>query len=105
MTQVKFFQVRDAGTHIPVMCVMVLANDADDSRELRRAGFGKGTSYFLLTNLIGCQTRYDPFGWDDDHTMGTAQRHISEHWPSLGTGDVIDCEFIRGEATTCKVAE
>lgn len=105
MTETKFFQVRDRMTHIPVMCTLLIAGDGEDSRELRRAGFGVGTPYYLMTNLVTMATNYDPFQWSNFHTLGTVHVHIGEVWPSLESGQVLDAEFIRGETETPKSAE
>ena len=100
MSEIKFFKVLDVGRHIPVMCVKV--NAGEDDRQLRRAGFGLGVDYWILTNLITMTTQYDKYAWKDRRTIFEAHRYIQESWDQLGTGDVIDTEFLRGESSKPK---
>lgn len=102
--ETKLFEVRDAGTFIPVMAVRFVTNIRDEHYLLRRAGYGVGSPYVLLTNLVTGKTNYDPYDWGN-RTLANAHKAIDEGWSDLTSGDVIDVEFILKESTTKKVSE
>lgn len=99
---VKCFQVRDEGTHIPVCCVLINAEQND--RVWRRAGFGIGMRYVLLVNLVSNKTEYDPYNWSH-RTLRTAHQHIEKNWDTLVNNQVVDVEYILGERETPKEPE
>ncbi len=106
MTETKFFEIRDVGTHIPAMCTLV-HNTGEWNYQMRRAGWGPTGSplVFFLTNLVNMETNYDEFSWKSPRTMPNAHRCIKTHWGILSSGDVIDVEFFLGETTTKKTSE
>jgi hypothetical protein len=93
--ETKLFQVRDEGTHIPVMATHVLVTMED--RELRRAGFAVGRRYTLLTNLATMTTQYDEERWTPGRTMRLAHLHLNEMFDIYKSGAVIDIEYILGQ--------
>jgi len=99
---VKYFEVRDAMTFIPVIAVLI-----DPSKEenwlTRRAGF-RDKDYVLLTNLQNMKTQYDIYTWDN-RTMRVAHDHILRSWHKLKDGELIDVEFILGETSSPKESE
>ncbi len=120
--QAKALEIRDRMTFVAALAVSMVPLDrttasSDNSarsehREaqrylLRRCGYPvDGTPMILLTRLDGDarQATTDPYAWDD-RTFKTAHRYITEHWPELKDGDVVDVEFILGEAAQPKVSE
>lgn len=103
-TDIKLFELRDVGTHIPVMAVRVNPTDADEDYPLRRAGF-QGSPCVLLTKLNTLETHYDPFHWDDRRTLHTAHRTIEKGWNDLVSGQVIDVEYLLGESSEPKKSD
>lgn len=98
----KLFEIRDTGTFIPVLVTRITAYDG---YLVRRAGFMG--EHYLVTKLNTLETGYDIFThWDDAaRTMPVAHRHIENNWDNLKSGDVIDVEFLLGEASEPKVSE
>lgn len=90
MFETKAFQLRDEGTHIPAIATLILASG--DDRVFRRAGFGQGSRYILLTNLITLESHYTPEGWRG-RTMREAHRYIERDWAILAHNGVVDVEY------------
>jgi hypothetical protein len=104
MTEVKFLEIRDDGTHVPCMATRVTITE--DNYQMLRAGWTpKSDPPIYLTNLNTCETRYNEFGWSNHRTMGNAHRCLYEGWESFQSGDVIDVEFYLGETVTQKTSE
>ena len=103
MNTVKLFEVRDAGTFIPVMCIECKG----DSYLMRRAGFVDRMILLVNMNSWKCAYfLYDPYDrLPCARTIPQAHQYIEEHWSSLVSGQVIDVQFILGETTTCKESE
>lgn len=102
---VKFLEIRDRATFIPVVAVSceLCGNNRDDYL-LRRAGYGS-VRCILLTHLGGGRTAYcDPYDWDD-RTFQVAHNYIIENWDEVHDSDVIDVEFILGESEKKKITE
>jgi hypothetical protein len=99
----KFFQIRDDGTHIPAMAIQFVPTEGD--RELRRAGFAVGTKYTLLTDLSALRTEYDPERWSGSRTLRVAHRWIHDSFAELASGAVVDVEYILKERETIKEPE
>jgi hypothetical protein len=116
----KTFEVRDRGTFIPMLGVMIDLNpmldamiDPPDPEAakadvylLRRAGYGFNQRLVILTNLAGGDNiaTYDPHDWSS-RTRIVAHAYIAEHWYGLPSGSVIDVEYILKEADQPKVSE
>jgi hypothetical protein len=116
--QVKILEVRDDGTFIPVVAVlmmpehpMYMQKDTYDQQRylLRRAGYTTDDPdvhqpLVVIFNANGGYAPYDPHHWTN-RTMHTAHLYITEHFGDLKDGDVIDVEWILGEKPTAKVSE
>jgi hypothetical protein len=108
--EIKLLEVRDSGTFIPVLCVLMdePANEAQRYL-LRRCGYPlDGSINIAMTSLHANGEPFwnDPYGWRGlARTMPAAHQYIYEHWPELADGDVVDVEFIQGETATRKVSE
>jgi len=100
--EVKFFQVRDHATNIPVMCVR-FANFMCSPKEasiLARAGWGRNPATYYVKIAGGSpMTQYDSIDWNG-RTNQLAHRYIEEHWDELPSGSVVDVRVIAGEAET-----
>jgi len=129
--EVKLFEIRDAGTFMPVMAVKLAPRYELDmpNREnvthvyerelylLRRAGYSAeqidlnhqscaSQPYIILCKLDGVEAQYDPYGWQTRaRTIPVAHAHMIEHWDSLASGDVIDVQYIVGETPAPKKSE
>lgn len=103
MFETKAFQVRDEGTHIPVLATLILSNEED--RVFRRAGYGKGCRYILLTNLITRECQHDPEKWEGGRTMKMAHRLIERNWLNFSHNCVVDVQYLSGETDTPKEPE
>lgn len=120
---VKLFEVRDRMTFMPVIAVKLMHGGGGDPRAdaerwlLRRAGYAEEQidpltqiplhlePYVLLTKLDGdVHTEYDPYAWGN-RTWTTTHDYIIKHWDTLESGQVIDVEYILGEAGAPKDSE
>lgn len=103
--EVKLFELRDRGTFIPAIAVLMESDDPSEHYLLRRAGYGVSQRLALLTNLNGgSRAEYDAYAWGSE-PWRSAHDYINNHWDELKTGDVLDGEFIRGETTAPKQSE
>lgn len=101
----KVFEVRDAATFIPVVCVEINSTDRVQEKYLvSRMGFSPERRYIQLVWVSASKTEYDPFRWND-RTMFNAHQWIRENWDSLHGGEVVDVEWILGEKKTVKASE
>lgn len=121
----KFFEVRDRGTYIPVVAfrpreILDSAHQTWTTRVvlhgLKRAGFahpvdtGLGLSEsIIVVQLNPVSASADPYDWPaltgGTRTMAEAHRLIEAGWEHLRSGDVIDVEFQLGETKVAKLAE
>lgn len=101
----KTFEVRDAGTFIPVLAICFDPGcEADgDTYLLRRAGYGPGDTTIML-NLNSAEAHNNPYDWPSG-TMQVAHIYIETHFRALPTGLVIDVEFIEGLTRSPKKSE
>jgi hypothetical protein len=103
-TEIKFFQIRDEGTHIP--CLATRIRVETHSTEMLRAGWRPGNVVVYLMMLNTLTVQYDYLLWENDpRTMPTAHKHIEENWKRLRNHQVIDVEFILGETDKPKEPE
>lgn len=64
-----------------------------------------GDPYILLVKLDGVEAQYDSFGWPNQRTLGNAHRELVASWSKYRSGDVLDVEYVLGEAPVSKVSE
>lgn len=108
MIETKLFEVRDAGTFIPVVATLCIERGSSEANRylLSRAGFGADRPCVMLATLEGGEAQHDPYDWRRRaRTIPVAHKYITEHWHELTSGDVVDVEFITGVTSTCKVSE
>jgi hypothetical protein len=113
---VKAFEVRDKGTFIPVIAVKMIPTQQGGRFEqerylLSRAGYGKdprANPIVVVCRMeaagVDRNATYDPYSWGN-RTMQTAHLHIQKHFDDMFSGDVIDVQFILGEAQEPKLSE
>ena len=103
-TELKFFEVRDRATCLPV-CVLKLNRDSNHTSRtnalLQRVGYGENPCYLLSRLGGGGRSEYDSYEWGD-RTLHVAHVYISGNWDNLDDGAIIDVEFILGETLTPK---
>lgn len=116
MIETKLFEIRDRATFIPVMAILMRAKESHPETNaseteaeaylLARTGFRPEVNGDLVVVVVlsRLEATYSPHDWNC-HTLEPAHRYISEQWPSLKSGDVIDVEFIKGESTAKKISE
>ena len=106
---VKLFELRDAGTFVPVMCVRVESSHDQERYLLRRCGCSMRDDppMVIMSGLQGGEDKAtcDPYDWGMNRTRQIAHKYIVEKWDDLKTGDVVDVEYILGERTTPKTSE
>jgi len=105
----KMFEVRDRGTFIPVMAILVDTTYPNSTTEelwlLRRAGFSLNCwGMVYLIHIIGKKASYDSIDWGN-RTMSVAHDYIEQNWANLESGEVIDVQFILCETSTKKISE
>ena len=98
--EIKQLEIRDRHTFIPVLAIEV---SGADGYLLRRAGFGH--SMVILVHLEGMKCNYDAYQWSGSRTMKEAHNYIQNSWDSLSNGDVVDVEFLLGEAPAPKTSK
>ena len=104
---VKVFEVRDAATFIPVIAIHLHTRTSEEQYLLGRSGYENAEDYVLLSRLNeqGPLT-WDPYGHGTDaRTLQVAHAYIQKNWNVLGSGDVVDVEYILGERDTVKESE
>jgi len=102
--KIKYFEVRDSCTFIPVVAMLTESDDEREQYLLKRTGYGPDGALVILMRLDTLNAQYSPSFWLD-RTMSLAHEHISEKFDNLETGDVIDVQYILGETEEPKVSE
>jgi hypothetical protein len=106
MNELKFLEVRDRGTFIPVVAYKLTSDTIDGIYLIRRAGFSMCNPSIVMTALHDMMSNYDIYGWENSsRTRHVAHDYITKHFDELTTGDVIDVEYILGETATKKHSE
>lgn len=134
MIELKAFQVRDDGTHIPIVAFKVKPYSRDASelertdREVRimaRAGFDAASEFVVVVILNDNLAHWDPLYWRNGRTMylvhmALSGRETFEHagfpalkpdraekcsFDAMKSGDVIDVEWMVGETDVIKEFE
>jgi len=100
--QFKILEIRDEGTHIPVLAVRMLAeNDVQRYYVHGRCGYPKDGSGIVVMHLDNQKATVDPYDWPSmgfgTRTMGNAHNFIYENFDKLSDGDVVDVRMILGE--------
>jgi hypothetical protein len=99
----KLLEIRDEGTCIPAMATEATPANGKQAAVLRRAGYGESRC-IILQHLHKGEATYNAFDWRS-RTYHHAHLYILKHWDDLSDGDVIDVQFILGEATEKKASE
>lgn len=105
MVSIKFFEVRDRATFIPVMAILAHTESGQEQRDwlLRRAGY-VGRYVFIVRLTSSPEVQYSQWDWNG-RTMQAAASYIEDHFDELEDGAVVDVEFILGETDQPKRSE
>ncbi len=105
--ETKFFEVRDRGTLMPVMCQLIkpFLLKREEFWLFTNSGFSPLDLLLLVTVLEPFQSQYDKHNWGDTRTMYHAHDYIEKNFGELESGAVIDVEYILGETTEPKKSE
>ena len=104
--EVKFFEIRDHATFIPVMGVRLGKEYGScplDGQLMWRAGYGD--PLVLLTNLQDQRSSHSPYEWGPARTMCVAHDNIQKSWDDLPSGSLVDVEYILGITNHPKTSE
>ena len=107
---VKLVEIRDRATFIPAMIIRMWSDDPKERYLLERAGYSLSMNDILLCRIDGgddVEAQIDPLEWGyNPRTMRVAHHSIVKRgWHNIGSGQVIDVEYILGETDTAKVSE
>lgn len=106
--ETKTFEIRDKGTFIPAIASRIapfeLAKSDPDRYLMRRSGYGEPLVILTALEAHGSAAHCDPQDWNG-RTWPVAHKHIADNWFELGSGAVIDVEFILGEKPEPKKSE
>ncbi len=100
---VKAIEIRDRNTFIPAIAIRMAPANEEQRYLLARVGFR--TAQIVLMRLNDQEAHSDPYEWRDARTMPNAHVWLLEHFDDVKDGDVLDVEFILGEARAPKVSE
>lgn len=105
----KMLEIRDRGTTIAAMGILMMPNDATEARFMRHCGFPADGSSVILMSLYDQAATNDPYSWADlgkgSRTFQIAHDYILNHWSEIESGDVVDVQYILNETTAPKTAE
>ena len=103
--KLKILEIRDEGTHVPVMAIQMLAEDEVQAWYVHdRCGHPRDGSGVGLVKLSDGDGKFDPHGWGG-RTMPVAHNYIIDHFAELNDGDVVDVQHILGETQVKKLSE
>ncbi len=108
----KIFEVRDAGTFLPVIALHLDPHDEAERYLLARSGYGRTaeaqrqSNYVILlrANAEHTPANYNPEVWHD-RTMTVAHKYIEKHFAMLASGAVVDVQYILHETVAPKLSE
>jgi hypothetical protein len=106
----KTFEIRDAGTFIPMLAIRLDPVTEADRYLLARAGYGREPvqqgEFVMLCGLNGGLDRAtsDPYDWTN-RTRQVAHGFIVQHFDALESGAVVDVEHILGTTASPKRSE
>ena len=111
---VKLFEIRDAGTTMPVIAIKPDPHNETERWLYSMSGYGVSAEgqgdYVMLAPMHAGEGKLvcDPYnhpGGPKVHTLFVAHQHIITNWSVLESGDVVDVQFILGETKEAKTTE
>lgn len=103
----KMFEIRDAGTTIPVIAIKTDGDCVNETVHFTHAGWGVQSVILVQHNGGRVLANADPFKWRSlgSCTLFEAHRYIQENFDQLPNFAVIDVEFLLGETKEIKSSE
>ena len=102
--QIKFFEIRDEATCIPVMAIKMKTHDEVSKLFLRRGGYPESGSAVILMDLSDQSASVDPYSWGG-RTRPVAHNHIYDNFNKLKDGSVVDVRVLLGETRFAVISE
>lgn len=97
--EIKFIEIRDSGTCIPVMATLMLSHEDVGRAFMERSGFVATNPSVLLTKLSSGESHFDWEGWGGgSRTISLCHQHIALHWDEIVSGQVVDWRVLAAEA-------
>ena len=107
--EVKAFELRDAGTFVPVLAIRLNPANEPERYLLGRAGYGtsaeRQATYVVMLGANDLAAKYSPLDWGDNRSRQVAHQHITDNWDKLTSGMVVDVQYILGETDKPKASE
>jgi hypothetical protein len=107
----KMIEVRDSGTTIAALAILMASTDETERRFLKHAGYPDsgydGSTGVVLMKLSDCKATNDPYEWGSlggARTMPVVHDYLIRNWGDVHHGQVIDVQVILGERATPKLA-
>ncbi len=92
----KYLEVRDRATCMAVLAIKVDSTQKDEREIIYWSGHG---GFIMMIDLAGPKIERAWTHWGkNDRTKTQAHKYIEENWDKLKSGDVVDVEFVLGEA-------
>lgn len=102
----KLFEVRDRATFIPVLAIRMTSDYPPEQGLLWAVGWSSHDPQVVMARIeeSRLQLVLDPSEWPPmvGRTLGEAHKYIAANFDRLGTGTVVDVEFILGESLAPK---
>jgi len=99
-------------TFIPVICFRLMPENEAERYLLAVSGYGLRDEvqgrYISMAGLREMEFHFNPKeqpGYPEVRTKWMAHQYICQHWDELKSGDVVDIEYISGEAQEPKIAQ
>ena len=100
--ELKLIELRDRGTFISAVAILVNGGSVAENYLCRRAGYALNNPLVMLGRLEGDGKLSFEFY---DRTWKVACDELNKNWEQYDSGDVLDVEFILGERGFRKVTE
>jgi hypothetical protein len=108
----KFLEVRDAGTTIPIIAFSIAETLNTDSEQMikrekyyNHTGYNVDSGSVFVIKLVEPSIEFDSYNWNEGRTMIKAHQYIEKHYNELNEFDVIDVQYIMGETKQKKNPE
>lgn len=104
--ETKVVALLDRCTCIVAIFTRYSPDTANERALFRRMGFGDAPGGYLHCYWPSAHfASYDSCKCPDQLTVGNGWRYVAEHWEEIGTGSVLDVEYLRGETDEPKTWE
>ena len=102
---IKAIEIRDRNTFIAAAAIKMAPENEGQRYLLRRCGWSADGSGVVLIRLDSAEGKSDPYEWVGSRTMTPAHAWCCSHFDEIKDGDVVDVEFLLGEAPAPKLSE